>query len=167
MDRNNNQNSARCMERKISFSQIIWSHWSPPDAQVFHHFFFDCVTKIRANTSGKTRNTADFQATSNPLEDIFVAAMLWRNPIVSHICKDGKALDWVVRILIKPKVTRFFFSNIVAFPIFNFKVFFKQKAELRIFNYFLLPYARFGHDWHAGILISVRRLNRRAGSWAP
>ena len=58
-------------------------------------FLLRCfVTKRRAKTAGKTRNTTDFHANSNPLEDIsnppcYDVTLLCR---IFH--KSGKALDW-------------------------------------------------------------------------
>ena len=59
------------IKRKISLSLIFLIHCSSPYAQVFLPFLLRCfVTKRRAKTAGKTRNTTDFHANSNPLEDI-------------------------------------------------------------------------------------------------
>ena len=60
------------IKRKISLSLTFLIHCSSPYAQVFLPFLLRCfVTKRRAKTAGKTRNTTDFHTNSNPLEDIF------------------------------------------------------------------------------------------------
>jgi len=69
--RNNTQNWH--VHQKISsLSLTIQIHCSSSYAQVVYHFLFVVViiTKRRAKTAGKTRNTTDFHTNSNPLEDI-------------------------------------------------------------------------------------------------
>ena len=63
-DDNKKQNSPKIdtyIKRKISLSLTF--HMHKPSIGC-------CVTKRRAKTAGKTRNTTDFHANSNPLEDI-------------------------------------------------------------------------------------------------
>ena len=60
-----------CIKRKISLSLTFLIHCSSPYAQVFYRFFFVVLLrKGEQRLLEKTRNTTDFHANSNPLEDI-------------------------------------------------------------------------------------------------